>query len=163
MITFEPFFITANAQRISLYRLKTHLGISSSTLSSMRANQSISTRSLQKLCFVLSCEPNDIFQVYQDAQVNEETLKANMPSLPHLSRNLGRSGKPDTVLSFRPLFDTMKEISFSQSILSDQLDRKTIDTLRKNKHIRTETIEKLCLMLGCQPNNILEFVVPKDE
>ena len=36
----------------------------------------------------------------------------------------------------------------------------TIDRLRNNEHISTITLEKLCLILDCTPNEIIEITNP---
>ena len=53
----------------------------------------------------------------------------------------------------------MKEKNVSQyKLLKSGIDTKTLDSLRKNKNIYTVTIEKLCNIIGCTPNDILEFL-----
>ena len=53
----------------------------------------------------------------------------------------------------------MKEKNVSQyRLLKSGIDTKTLDSLRKNKNINTVTIEKLCSIIGCTPNDILEFI-----
>ena len=35
---------------------------------------------------------------------------------------------------------------------------KTLDRLKKNSNITALTLEKLCLILDCQPNDVITFV-----
>ena len=63
------------------------------------------------------------------------------------------------MISYEPLWKTMKEKNVSQyKLLKSGIDTKTLDSLRKNKNINTVTIEKLCNIIGCTPNDILEFL-----
>ncbi|MBR5340920.1 MAG: helix-turn-helix transcriptional regulator [Erysipelotrichaceae bacterium] len=63
------------------------------------------------------------------------------------------------MISYEPLWKTMKEKNVSQyRLLKSGIDTKTLDSLRKNKNINTVTIEKLCNIIGCTPNDILEFL-----
>ena len=63
------------------------------------------------------------------------------------------------MISYEPLWKTMKEKNVSQyKLLKSGIDTKTLDSLRKNKNINTVTIEKLCNIIGCTPNDILEFI-----
>ncbi|WP_081579684.1 helix-turn-helix domain-containing protein [Oscillibacter ruminantium] len=34
---------------------------------------------------------------------------------------------------------------------------KTLDSLKKNKNITVETLEKLCRLVGCTPNDVVHF------
>ncbi|WP_334294259.1 helix-turn-helix domain-containing protein [Roseburia sp. AF22-8AC] len=37
------------------------------------------------------------------------------------------------------------------------MDNKTLDGLKHNKNITVLTLEKLCTIIGCTPNDIIEF------
>lgn len=37
-------------------------------------------------------------------------------------------------------------------------NHKTLDRLKKNSNITALTLEKLCLILDCQPNDVITFV-----
>ncbi len=53
----------------------------------------------------------------------------------------------------------MKEKGVSQyKLLNSGLDNKTLDTLKKNNNITLLTLEKLCNIIGCTPNDIVEFL-----
>lgn len=61
--------------------------------------------------------------------------------------------------SYRPLWETMKEKQISQyRLIKCGIDTRTIDGLKKGKNITLETVEKLCTILDCTPNDIVEFV-----
>lgn len=63
------------------------------------------------------------------------------------------------MLSYEPLWKTLKEQNISQyQLINSGIDRKTMDSLRHNRNITAITIEKLCRILNCSPNDILEFI-----
>ena len=63
------------------------------------------------------------------------------------------------MISYEPLWKTMKEKNVSQyKLLKSGIDTKTLDSLRKNKNINTVTIEKLFNIIGCTPNDVVEFI-----
>jgi DNA-binding Xre family transcriptional regulator len=52
----------------------------------------------------------------------------------------------------------MKEKNISQyKLLKSGIDNKTLDSLKKEKNITLHTLEKLCGILDCTPNDIVEF------
>ena len=68
----------------------------------------------------------------------------------------------DLMISYKPLWETMKEKNISQyQLLKSGIDNKTLDALKKEKNITLLTVEKLCLILGCKPNDIVEFIEEK--
>lgn len=63
-----------------------------------------------------------------------------------------------TIIDFAPLWETMKEKRVSQyQLLKSGIDNKTLDSLKKNKNITLTTMEKLCKILECTPNDIVRF------
>ncbi len=42
-------------------------------------------------------------------------------------------------------------------LLINGIDNKTLDSLKKNKNITLLTLEKLCRIIGCTPNDIVTF------
>ena len=42
-------------------------------------------------------------------------------------------------------------------LLKSGIDNKTLDSLKKNKNVTLLTVEKLCKILDCQPNDIVQF------
>ncbi|EGV09308.1 helix-turn-helix domain-containing protein [Streptococcus constellatus subsp. pharyngis] len=53
----------------------------------------------------------------------------------------------------------MKDKDISQyRLLKSGIDNKTLDSLKKNKNITLLTLEKLCNILDCKPNDIIEFI-----
>jgi putative transcriptional regulator len=55
----------------------------------------------------------------------------------------------------------MKEKNISQyRLLKSGIDNKTLDTLKKNQNITLLTLEKLCSILDCTPNDVVAFPEP---
>jgi putative transcriptional regulator len=52
----------------------------------------------------------------------------------------------------------MKERGVTQyQVLKGGIDNKTLDSLKKNKNITLLTLEKICRIVGCTPNDVVEF------
>ena len=65
------------------------------------------------------------------------------------------------MLDYSPLWETLKKQGKSQYVLIDNgIDKHTMDQLRHNRNITALTMEKICRILNCTPNDILAF---KDE
>ncbi len=63
------------------------------------------------------------------------------------------------MIDFEPLWKTMQERGVSQyQLLKSGIDNKTLDSLKKNKNITLLTLEKLCRIVGCTPNDIVKFI-----
>ena len=64
-----------------------------------------------------------------------------------------------TIISYEPLWKTLQEKGISQYyLLQNGLDNKTLDSLKKGKNITLLTLEKLCKLIDCTPNDIIEFI-----
>lgn len=62
------------------------------------------------------------------------------------------------VIDYSPLWETMRAKNISQyKLLQSGIDNKTLDALKKNKNITLLTVEKLCRILDCTPNEIVTF------
>lgn len=63
------------------------------------------------------------------------------------------------MFDYSPLWDTLKRKGITQyQLIKDyHFSTGTLDDLRKNKSITVYTIEKLCLILDCTPNDILKI------
>ena len=52
----------------------------------------------------------------------------------------------------------MERMQVSQyQLLKGGIDNKTLDSLKKGKNITMVTLEKLCRIIGCTPNDIVVF------
>jgi len=62
------------------------------------------------------------------------------------------------VVDYGPLWDTMKKKGVTQyALIQSGVDRRTLDWLKKNKNITMLTLEKLCTILDCTPNEVVRF------
>ncbi len=62
------------------------------------------------------------------------------------------------MIDFSPLWQTMQERKVSQyKLLQAGIDNKTLDSLKKNRNITLLTLEKLCRILNCTPNDVVQF------
>lgn len=62
------------------------------------------------------------------------------------------------MVDYSPLWETMKEKNISQyRLLQEGIDNKTLDALKKGKNITLLTLEKLCVILSCTPNDVVCF------
>lgn len=62
------------------------------------------------------------------------------------------------MIDYSPLWRTMEERGITQyQLLKRGIDNKTLDSLKKQKNITLLTVEKLCRIIGCTPNDIVRF------
>ncbi len=62
------------------------------------------------------------------------------------------------MVDYSPLWNTMKEKGVTQyALIQAGIDRRTLDWLKKNKNVTMLTLEKLCTILGCTPNDVVCF------
>ena len=62
------------------------------------------------------------------------------------------------MLDYTPLWETMRRKNVSQySLLQAGIDNKTLDSLKKSKNITLLTLEKICAILDCTPNDVVRF------
>ena len=62
------------------------------------------------------------------------------------------------MLDYSPLWETMEKKNVSQyRLLQSGIDNKTLDALKKGKNITLLTLEKLCMILDCTPNDVVRF------
>ena len=63
------------------------------------------------------------------------------------------------MVSYAPLWETMKEKNITTYTLIEtyKIQSKTIYNLKHNKNITTSTLEMLCDILECTPNDIITF------
>lgn len=65
----------------------------------------------------------------------------------------------NAIFDYRPLWDTMRKNGVSQyQLLKGGIDNKTLDSLRKNRNITMVTLEKLCRLVGCTPNDVVRII-----
>ena len=66
------------------------------------------------------------------------------------------------MITYYRLWDKLNRSGKKQKDLKEILSPATINKLRKNEVVTTETINKLCIFLECNPEDVLEFQ-PEDK
>jgi len=62
-------------------------------------------------------------------------------------------------ISFRPMRNYMKENRISYYYLSNQgVDPQTLQRIRHDRTITTDTLAELCSILNCPPGQLIEYV-----
>ena len=62
------------------------------------------------------------------------------------------------LIDYSPLWTTMEHKNISQyKLLKSGIDNRTLDSLKKGKNITMLTLNKLCNILECTPNDIVSF------
>ena len=62
------------------------------------------------------------------------------------------------IVDYGPLWETMKRNNVTQyKLLQSGIDNHTLDSLKKNRNITMLTLEKLCKIIGCTPNDVIAF------
>ena len=64
------------------------------------------------------------------------------------------------MIVFNKLWETMKKQGVSTYLLREKcgIDSKTIMRLKANENVETKTLDKLCQALGCELQDIAEFI-----
>ena len=63
------------------------------------------------------------------------------------------------MIDYSPMWQTMQERKVSQyRLLKSGIDNKTLDSIKKGKGITLYTLEKLCKILDCTPNDVVRFI-----
>ena len=63
------------------------------------------------------------------------------------------------MISYQPLFETMKKLDISSYQLSKRgFPRSTYYAIKKGKDITTHTLNQLCKILGCTVSDIMEYI-----
>ncbi len=63
------------------------------------------------------------------------------------------------MVNYEPLWQTMKEkgVTTYMLIAKYNVNPRTINNLKHNKGITVDTLEKLCKVLECTPNDVIRF------
>ena len=72
MIVFDKLWATMESRGVSTYQLREQCGIDSKTVRRLRANENIETKTLDKLCVVLSCRLEDIAEFVPNVKEDNE-------------------------------------------------------------------------------------------
>lgn len=66
MISYKPLWKTMKEKNVTTYTLIYKLGFSPYTITNLKRNKSITMNTLEKLCKILDCKPNDIIEFLED-------------------------------------------------------------------------------------------------
>ena len=66
MIRFDKLWVTMERKGVYTYQLREKCGIDRKTIRRLRANENTETKTLNKLCAVLSCKLEDIAEYCED-------------------------------------------------------------------------------------------------
>lgn len=75
MISYKPFWQTLENSRLNQYQLIRYYGISPGQLDRIRKNMYISTRTIERLCDILNCNPQDIFEFQRSCEIHKSARK----------------------------------------------------------------------------------------
>lgn len=69
------------------------------------------------------------------------------------------------MIAFYRLWDKMNRMGIRKKDLKDRkiVSAATINKMKNNETVTTETIDKLCDFLQCQPEDILEYIPAANE
>ena len=63
-----------------------------------------------------------------------------------------------SMLDYSPMWETMERKGITQyRLLKSGIDNKTLDTIKKGNNITLLTLEKICNILDCTPNEVVRF------
>jgi len=63
-------------------------------------------------------------------------------------------------ISYNPLWDTLNSKGKTKYSLlqSGDIDKRLMNALRNNRSITMYNLEKICKLLDCTPNDVIEFI-----
>ena len=62
------------------------------------------------------------------------------------------------MLDYSPMWETMRQKGITQyKLLKSGIDNKTLDGIKKGNNITMLTLEKICTILDCTPNDVIQF------
>lgn len=68
------------------------------------------------------------------------------------------------MVDYSGLWKTIRERHISKyKLLKGGIDNRTLDKLKKNGNITLYTLEKLCKVIGCTPNDVVRFTDESDQ
>ncbi len=68
------------------------------------------------------------------------------------------------MLDYSPLWATMERKGISQyRLLKSGIDNKTLDALKKGNNITLLTLERLCNILDCTANDVVQFLPEENQ
>lgn len=74
MYSYSPLWKTMQERGITTYSLVNHYGISSHLMSNLRHNKNVTMETIQRLCQILDCTPNDIVEIMPDGLPKDSSI-----------------------------------------------------------------------------------------
>ena len=66
------------------------------------------------------------------------------------------------MISYDPLFRLLEKQGKPQSyLLENGIDSRILQRLRTDSNITTKTLARICIILECQPNDVMEVLLEK--
>ena len=64
------------------------------------------------------------------------------------------------MITYQKTFDLLKEKGINTTRLRKEniVTQSALTSMRRNEHVNTRTIERLCAALDCQPSDLMEYV-----
>lgn len=68
-------------------------------------------------------------------------------------------------IRFNKLFELLKSKGYTETywLRQNGIHATTVSKLKRNERVNTDTINSLCRLLNCQPEDIMEYVHDTDE
>lgn len=66
MFNYNPLWETMKMKNITQYKLIKEYNFSTGTLDALRKNESVTAHTIDRLCQILECTPNDIMQIVKE-------------------------------------------------------------------------------------------------
>lgn len=66
MFDYNPLWKTLEKKGITQYQLIKDYNISTGTLDALRQNRSVTVKTIETLCLILNCTPNDILRITKE-------------------------------------------------------------------------------------------------
>lgn len=82
-------------------------------------------------------------------------IKSDFPIIDSIER----CGEVIVIISYEPLWETLKKKNISQYMLIKEygFSTGTLDALRKNRSITLNTLHDICMMLDCDITDVVVF------
>lgn len=68
MVSYEPLWNTMEKRNITTYALITKYGFNPRTINNLKHDRGITVHTLERLCVILCCTPNDVIAFIPDEQ-----------------------------------------------------------------------------------------------
>ena len=66
LVSYRPLWKTMEAQAVTTYTLIEKYGVSSHTIHNLKHNKGITVHTLERLCNILECTPNDVLEFIKE-------------------------------------------------------------------------------------------------